>query len=108
MSKFAFPQEVKGLHLAFGGDMSKLLPPMHSIPQDFQNGTTKWNDLVSTWFFRGLKSFDCVPKEGIDKAAALKHISAIMRSWDPKHEHKEAGCAYLLSLWFEKPEYESN
>lgn len=107
MSKFDFPQEVTALDLSFGGDMKKLLPPMSKIPDEFKNRDTKWNDLVSDWFFRGLESFDCVPKKGIDKKIALNHISAIMRSWDPKHEHKEAGCAYLFSLWFEEPLYKA-
>lgn len=107
MNKFNKPQVVEGIDLAFGGDMKKLLPPMSEIPEEFQRNKTEWNKLVSTWFFRGLKSFDCVPKSGIDKGVALGHISAIMRSWEPQHEHKEAGCAYLLSLWFEKPIYKA-
>ena len=28
-------------------------------------------------------------------------IAAILASFEPKHEHKEAGAAYLLSQWFE-------
>jgi hypothetical protein len=105
MNKFSKPQEVNGLNLAFGGDMKKLLPPMSKIPMEFQESRTEWNRLVSKWFFGGLKSFDCEPKDGIDKQAAMKHVAAILRSWEPKHEHKEAGCAYLLSLWFKEPKY---
>lgn len=105
MKKWNKPQEVNGVNLAFGGDMKKLLPPMHEIPEEFQRLRTDWNELISKWFFRGLKSFDCVPKEGIDRGTALKHIGAILRSWEPSHEHKEAGCAYLLSLWFDEPKY---
>lgn len=104
MKKY-MPQDVNGLELTFGGDMKKLLPPMSDIPEEFQNDRTEWNRLVSQWFYRGLKSFDCEPKDGIDKGKALKHISAILRSFEPKHEHKEAGCAYLLSLWFKEPKY---
>jgi hypothetical protein len=29
------------------------------------------------------------------------HLKAIMGSFQPKHEHKTAGVAYLMSLWFE-------
>ena len=58
--------------------------------------------MVSRWFFSGLpKETRFVPKTGIDEAAAKAHLRAILASFEPKHEHKEAGCAYLLSKWFE-------
>jgi hypothetical protein len=105
MEKEYKPQVINGVDSVFGGDMKKLLPPMNDIPEEFQRARTEWNKLVSQWFFKGLKSFDCEPKEGIDKAAAMKHVGAILRSWEPSHEHKEAGCAYLLSIWFKEPKY---
>ena len=51
---------------------------------------------MSEWFFYGLKDAQFVPNEGIDKGEALRHLGYIMGSWEPQHEHKEAGCAYLL------------
>jgi hypothetical protein len=57
-------------------------------------------------FFKGLSQEDInelIPKEGIDKIKALKAITSILRSFEPKHEHKEAGAAFLLSEWFEEP-----
>ena len=98
------PVPVTGVDMAFGGDMDKLLPDYDSIPEEFKSGcnSNKWNKLFSNWFFYGLdEDTDFIPKEGIDVDAALKHISSIMRSWQPKHEHKEAGIAFLLQLWFE-------
>ena len=41
-------------------------------------------------------------KDGVDNKKAMAAISAILRSFDPKHEHKEAGVAYLFSEWFEE------
>ncbi len=80
----------------------ELLPAYDSIPDEFRRTPgTKWNKLFSDWFFSGLESLDLIPKEGIDKAKALTHIKVAMQGWDSKHEHKEAGVAYLLSLWFE-------
>lgn len=105
MNKFSKPKEVNGLDLAFGGDMKKLLPAIHEIPEDFREEKTEWNRMVEQWFYGGLKSFDSVPKEGVDKGAAIKHMSAILKSFEPKHEHKMSGCAYLLSLWFVEPKY---
>jgi len=97
------PIPVTGVDMAFGGDIDKLLPDYDSIPEEFTVGCNhnKWNKIFSNWFFHGLdKDTDFIPKDGIDPKAALQHISAIMKSWAPKHEHKEAGCAYLLQLWF--------
>jgi len=47
-----------------------------------------------------------LPKEGIDPQMAFRHIKACLGDWGPKHEHKFAGCAYLLSLWFDDVEWE--
>jgi hypothetical protein len=44
-------------------------------------------------------------KEGVDGNLAFRHLSAIQRSFTPKHEHKEAAVAYLASLWFEDVDY---
>lgn len=79
----------------------ELLPPYENIPQQFKSGTTKWNRIFSQWFFEGLTNCRFVAKEGIDKIEAVRHISAIMRSFEPSHEHKEAGCAYLMSEFFD-------
>jgi hypothetical protein len=59
------------------------------------------NRLVSDRFFLGLKDVKLIPKEGIDPDAAWRHVSTIIGSWEPKHEHKEAAAAWLLARWFE-------
>jgi hypothetical protein len=100
------PIKVNDADLAFGGDMRILLPKYNDIPDEFKDHYNKWAKIVSDWFFGGLKNAKFTPKEGIDKSDALRHIKAIMTSWDPKHEHKEAGCAYLLSEFFEDVTYE--
>lgn len=103
ISKWAKPSAVTAPELAFGGDMQKLLPPLADIPVEFKdrgNGT-KWNAIQRKWFFEGLPAGTrFVPKEGVDEQAALRHLGAIQRSWAPKHEHKEAGVSWLMSLWF--------
>ena len=40
-----------------------------------------------------------------DTNKAIRHLKAILVSYDPKHEHKEAGVAFLLSEWFEDVTY---
>lgn len=102
---FGTPATVTALDCAFGGRMEKLLPPYATIPEEYKRGHTKWNKVVSRWFFAGLpKETRFVPKPGIDEADAKAHLRAILVSFEPKHEHKEAGCAYLLSKWFEDVE----
>lgn len=101
MSERIMPVEVTGLELVFGGDMNKLLPPMEKIPQEFKAGHSRWNDLIGKWFFHGIKKLEVMPREGVDRVKALRHVKACMASWEPKHQHKEAGCAYLMSQFFE-------
>ena len=94
--------DVSDLDVAFGGKIKELMPRMEDIPKEFKTGRTKWNKITSRWFFAGLsKNTVFSPKEGVDTRKALKHVSAILGSFEPKHEHKEAGVAFLLSEWFE-------
>jgi hypothetical protein len=107
-SVFPVCKTLTALDVAFGGaahGMRELLPPYESIPKEFRNNRTEWNRLFSDWFYRGLSSLELEPKEGIDKHAALAHIRAVMSSFEPKHEHKEAGVAFLLSQWFTNPKW---
>ena len=100
---FGAPTAVTGLDCAFGGEMKKLLPPWDTIPDEYKrHHGTKWTKIVAQWFFGGLpKGTNFVPKPGIDSGAAVAHLRAILVSFAPKHEHKEAGVAYLMSKWFE-------
>lgn len=102
------PREITGIDLAFGTMEMELLPKWTDIPESFRdmNDESKYSKLVSDWFFGGLESLSGVPKEGIDPQLAFKNIKAILRSFDPKHEHKQAGCAFLLSEWFEDVKWE--
>ena len=91
----------------FGCNALEIMPKYEDIPKEFKNlnRPTKWNRLVTDWFFRGLKQLDIVPKEGVDKSKALTHIKCIIGSFEPQDEHKEAAAAYLLSEWFDSVEW---
>jgi hypothetical protein len=101
------PMDVEDREIAFGVGVARLMPRYDDIPREFKdwNGPGRWNKVVSDWFYRGLKDVEWVPKPGIDPQKALRHLKVIMGSWDPRHEHKEAAVAYLLSLWFEDVKY---
>lgn len=103
---FDQPKVIEDVALAFGGKMADLLPPYASIPDDFKHfggrGYAKpWCGFVSDWFYKGTKLSRLTPRADVDAQVAVRHAKAIMASWEPKHEHKEAGVAWLLSRWFE-------
>lgn len=101
-----FPvHEVSDLELAFPARIMHLLPDWSAIPEEFQNGNTKWHKLQRDWFYHGLASLTLKPKEGVDQRMALRHLKAIQSSFEPKHEHKSASVAYLLSEWFDDAEW---
>ena len=101
------PIAISDLEIVFPATISHLLPKWEDIPKEFwdRNDKGKWSKVVSDWFFRGLVDAKWKPKEGIDTNLALRHLQAIMGSFQPKHEHKEAGVAYLMSQWFDDVEY---
>ena len=93
---------MKDVDMVFGN--IEHLPPMERIPDRFKHFRDAYVRFVSDWFFKGLVKADLehlTPRSGVDPKAALRAIKAIMVSWEPQHEHKEAGCAFLLSEWFE-------
>lgn len=106
---YLLPQDVTDAEIAFGGGTDRLLPAYKDIPEEFKdwNSRNKWNKLFNDWFFNGLKNANFVCREGVDKDKAMRHLKACMGSWAPKHEHKEAGCAYLMSQFFEDVTYET-
>ena len=97
------PQEVKQYEFS----VSHLMPLEKDIPREFSMmSSNKWVKFFDDLFFFGVKNLVIIPKTGIDKEKAWKHIRTIMTSWNPPHEYKTSACAYLCSLWFENVTYE--
>lgn len=101
--------EINGLDMAFGN--IKHMPKYDTLPADFKrhNGN-EYCKAVSAWFFRGAQAaphgieIDGVvfkAKPGVSAGKALAAIKAVLGSFEPKHEHKEAACAFMLSEWFD-------
>lgn len=104
--------ELTAVDVSFGN--IKHMPRYDTLPDDFKrhNG----NDFcraVTSWFFKGASStqhgllidgMKFSAKPGVDRVKALRAIKAVLGSFEPKHEHKEAACAFMLSEWFEKSE----
>lgn len=94
--KYPVNDKLTRLDLAFPVSVKHLMPDPSTIPRE-----SKHSGLVSRWFFSGLpKDTEFVPREGIEPGKALAHVKCIMGSFEPKHEHKEAACAFLLDQWF--------
>jgi hypothetical protein len=96
--------DLTDVEIVFGS--VKHLPSMESIPDEFKmnDRNNPFCKLTTDWFFKGLDKeqiSSMVPKEGVDKLKAVRALSAILKSFEPQHEHKEAGVAYLMSCWFD-------
>lgn len=101
MDKFDHPQEISDVLMAFPADITDLLPPMEEIPEEHKSWDNPWSKLTRKWFFSGLGKAYWSPRGDVDQETAIRHIQAILGSFAPKHEHKEAGVSYLLSRWFQ-------
>lgn len=112
MVDWSKPVAVSDLDVGMGArDMCVLLPQMKDIPEDFKSffgrgEANKWVKIVDDMFFRGVKKIEIMPKEGVNSVIAMRHLKAILHSWESSHEHKTAGVAYLMSLWFDDFKYE--
>ena len=86
-----------------GKSAIEVMPAREDLPQDFRvnwhSDKQEWCRFVSGIFYNGGK-FLSNPKDGINKDDARIHFQHIISSWEPSHEHKTGGAAYLLSLWF--------
>lgn len=104
-----FPiKEVSDSELVCGPrNMNEFLPAMKDIPKEFKNINlkNKWTRAQMDWFFYGIMIKKIVPKTGVDVKKAMRHLAAIQGSYEPAHEHKEAGVAFLMSEWFDEFEY---
>jgi len=91
----------------FGPDnINDILPNKDEIPKEFWHGRGKWNKLFGDWFFCGIDNLNFNLKDDIDGEIMMKHIGQLMGSYAPKHEHKEAACAWLWSLWCNDVSYD--
>lgn len=79
-----------------------LMPRPEKIPQAFLSspGYLKWEKVADQWFSQGLKEYEFIPWEGVDGKLARMHVFACISSWEPSHENKIMGCAYLMNEFF--------
>ncbi len=103
-NRWSQPQQVDPVDARMGASTThELIPAWEDIPEAFKDDGHPWVSLMHRWFAVGIPGSVMNAREGIIRRAALAHLSAVMRSFAPRHEHKIAGCAYLCSLWFLDP-----
>ena len=95
---FDTPREIPPVLYAFPAQVEALMPTWDAIPDDFK-GQNKWTTYVSDWFLHGFTGL--YTREDIAGEAAYRHLDTILRSFQPKHEHKIAAVAWLASRWFD-------
>lgn len=88
---------VKDVDLAFS--TAKIPPALlqEAIDKGFDKDSNPYNKLASSLFFKGgqLNWKKDISMERRELGG--RYLASLMRSFEPKHEHKEAVCAYILS-----------
>lgn len=105
------PQQIDKAQQAFPARVSHLMPTNEPDYQsDYRKGyhsRDTWGfKLFNDWFYSGLTKLELIPKEGVDKNAAVVHIRTVMGSFEPSHEDKTASVAWMLEHWFESATWE--
>ena len=97
------PHVFSDMDRAFPARVLDHMPPMAEIPDDIVKGSHKACKVAWRWFFGDLFTKEplatIVGKKGITGEKIFYHLDTVTRSYEPKHEHKEAAVAYMISLW---------
>jgi len=92
------PEQVASItdvELAFGTE--RLLPAWDDIPQAFQDGNLYTRIMDALFAGVPLPICDIEFRDGFIAAQVVRAVRAHLSSFAPKHQHKIAGVAYLLS-----------
>lgn len=105
-TKWTKPPKLSAVDVAFPAHVD-WLPPFAEIPAPFREWHNQWGRLIARWFFEG-PDMEWIERlvpatPDINKDDALRALQSLLGSFEPKHEHKMAGAAYLASLWFDDP-----
>lgn len=81
---------------AFGS--TKLLPPFDQIPAEFRQSQNIYHRIASSMFYgTDMPDGEVTIHEGFGQDNMVKCIRAHLCSFEPKHEHKMAGVAFMIS-----------
>lgn len=101
---FEHPHEISEAQRAFPANVvGTLMPPATAIPDTYEDQGL-WQGFFTDLFFRGsgtaFENWRLYTRDDVDGEKAWVHLTTILRSYEPKHEHKEAAFAWLASRWF--------
>ena len=101
LEDFSTPVEVDDVNYAFPAHViGKLIPEMGDLPEEFRSQRHELCKIAQNAFFNGFGEFQPgTLKESIDPIKAHRHFSSVLRSYEPRHEHKIAAAGWLLSQW---------
>lgn len=102
------PKEVSDAMATFPAGVVRegFLPDWEECKSYYKSGSpNKWKDLFNQLFYKGLKGKEghnliLDYRKGVNPDKAWRHIKTCMGSFEPSHEHKVAGVAYLMDHWF--------
>lgn len=100
--------DVSQVDIAFPASVGHLMPAWEEIPKSYNNVLSEAVRFAEDWFFCGLKGALFEPREGVDKARAVKHLRCILGSFEPMHEYKIAAVAFLIDHWFSAYAYQKD
>lgn len=94
--------DFNGVDATFGAGRNAY-PAYEVIPEQFRRGNTPFNNAVSGLFFKGgkLEDFGLRLKADTNRQRFFTAMRALLCSFEPKHELKEATVAWLLSEYAE-------
>lgn len=97
------PMEVSDTQMTFPATLGELLPKWNDIPKRFQGNNDMYCQFADAWFFGGWpgKKFLVYPKGDVDPQKAIRHLYTLLRSYEPKQEHKIAAVGWLASRWLD-------
>ena len=77
---------------------TRLLPEWDQIPDEFKTSQgNKYTKLASDIFFGNELTGEIDLNEGIEPELLSRAVRAHLSSFQPKHEHKISGVAYMVS-----------
>ena len=78
---------------------TKLLPSREAIPSEFHDSVNLYVQVVDAVFHgRSMPDSTIEFRPGFEQAKVVRAVRAHLTSYEPQHQHKIAGVAYLLSL----------
>ena len=99
---FAQPVAIPRVQQVFPANLGDLLPPLDLIPEAYRSGRAGHVSTYARSMALGRidESLALIKRPGVDPELAWTHLCTIASSFEPKHEHKEAALAWLLSMWY--------